>query len=280
MWWPRLAHKADLSSKAPSSSILQKTWNCVVIQVVDEVADPCLVCRSQFISSQRRQRWACNPRCTAFTFTREAQGQLRLQNRQLLRWVNRLATCNCSYFGHIQHLIILCFSPCWAAVFHQPSIPSLLPLLPAGVLPFCLELRPLQTSFPQPSLCTWTWTEKKRTDNYYSRGKWQGHTLQGHLGIFSVRKTTSEVTDSEAVPWVMGWTRLPSDDEFNGFSTALAVLHQDRHRVLPTRQGAGQGLMRSHTIAPLCTTGSPRAFNCPLEDSMTKYTVDKRVIEQ
>lgn len=31
MWWPRLAHQADLSSKAPSSGILQQTRYCVVV---------------------------------------------------------------------------------------------------------------------------------------------------------------------------------------------------------------------------------------------------------
>lgn len=40
----------------------------------------------------------------------------------------------------------------------------------------------------------------------------------------------------QLVPWVMWGACLPSDDEFNGFPAALAVLHQDRHRILPTRQ--------------------------------------------
>lgn len=40
------------------------------------------------------------------------------------------------------------------------------------------------------------------------------------------------------VPWVMWWTCLASDDELDGVPAALAVLHQDRHRILPTRQRA------------------------------------------
>lgn len=72
----------------------------------------------------------------------------------------------------------------------------------------------------------------------------------------------------ELVPWVMWWTRLPSDYEFNGVPAALAVLHQDRHRILPTRQGAGQWLSRffcHHT--PFHTTSATyftQAFSWPL----------------
>lgn len=40
------------------------------------------------------------------------------------------------------------------------------------------------------------------------------------------------------VPCVMWWSRLPSHDEFNGVSTVLTVLHQHRHGILPSRQGA------------------------------------------
>ena len=75
----------------------------------------------------------------------------------------------------------------------------------------------------------------------------------------------------EPVPWVMWWPCLPSDDEFDGIPTALAVLHQDRHRILPTRQRAGQRLASSfrhphpfHTTSP---THSPHAFSCPLVES-------------
>lgn len=46
----------------------------------------------------------------------------------------------------------------------------------------------------------------------------------------------------ESVPRVMWRARLPSDYEFDGVPTALAVLHQDRHRILPARQRAGQWL--------------------------------------
>lgn len=38
------------------------------------------------------------------------------------------------------------------------------------------------------------------------------------------------------VPWVVRRTRLSSHIELDGIPAALAVLHQDRHRVLPTRQ--------------------------------------------
>lgn len=41
-----------------------------------------------------------------------------------------------------------------------------------------------------------------------------------------------------AVPCVMWWSRLPGHDEFNGVSTVLTVLHQDRHGILPPGQGA------------------------------------------
>lgn len=75
----------------------------------------------------------------------------------------------------------------------------------------------------------------------------------------------------EPVPWVMWWASLPGDDEFDGIPAALAVLHQDRHRIFPTRQRAGQWLARSlHHPHSFCATGpknSPCAFNCPLIDS-------------
>lgn len=75
----------------------------------------------------------------------------------------------------------------------------------------------------------------------------------------------------EPVPWVMWWTGLPSDDEFDGVPAALAVLHQDRHRILPTRQRAGQWLPRSfrhpHPFHATSPTNSPHAFSWPLVDS-------------
>lgn len=61
---------------------------------------------------------------------------------------------------------------------------------------------------------------------------------------------------------------LASHDEFDGVPAALAVLHQDGHWILPTRQRAGQRLARSfrcthsfHTTRPKT---SPRAFSLPL----------------
>lgn len=77
-------------------------------------------------------------------------------------------------------------------------------------------------------------------------------------------------TMKEPVPWVMWWSRLPGDDKLNGVPTALAVLHQDRYWILPTRQGAGQGLAWSHRLHTFHTTGPKRSahgFNCPLVDS-------------
>lgn len=76
---PGLTHKSDLSSKAPSSSVLQKTRHCVVVQVVDEVPNACLVCCSQLICCERGQRGTCSPRTTAITVSGRAQGQLRLE---------------------------------------------------------------------------------------------------------------------------------------------------------------------------------------------------------
>ena len=76
---PGLAHQSDLSSKATGSSVLQKTRHCVVVEVVNEVPDPCLVSRSQLVCSQRGQRGTCSPRPTAIAITGGAQGQLRLE---------------------------------------------------------------------------------------------------------------------------------------------------------------------------------------------------------
>lgn len=74
-----LAHQSDLSSKAPGSSVLQKTRHSVVVEVVNEVSDSCLVSRSQLVCSQRGQRGTCSPRPTAIVITGGAQGQLRLE---------------------------------------------------------------------------------------------------------------------------------------------------------------------------------------------------------
>lgn len=75
----------------------------------------------------------------------------------------------------------------------------------------------------------------------------------------------------EPVPRVMWRSCLPSDDEFDGVPAALAVLHQDRHRILPTRQRAGQWLARSfrllHPFYTTSPTNSHRAFSWPLVDS-------------
>lgn len=76
MWWPRLAHQADLSSKSSGSGILQQARHSVVVQVIDEIPDTCLVGRSQLICSKRWQRRACGPRRAPFiTVTRKTQGQ-------------------------------------------------------------------------------------------------------------------------------------------------------------------------------------------------------------
>lgn len=57
------------------------------------------------------------------------------------------------------------------------------------------------------------------------------------------------------VPWVMWRTRLSSHVELDGVPAALAILHQDRHRVLPTRQRARQrrGMFLSHRPFSLAT---------------------------
>lgn len=72
------------------------------------------------------------------------------------------------------------------------------------------------------------------------------------------------------VPWVMWWACLTSDDEFDGVPAALAVLHQDRHRILPTRQRPGQWLARSlpdpHPFHTTCPKDFPHTFSWPLID--------------
>lgn len=82
MGGPRLADQSDLGSKASGSSIFQKTRHRVVVQVVDEVPDPGLVCCSQLICSQRRQRGTRSPGSAAITVTGRAQGQLRLETKK------------------------------------------------------------------------------------------------------------------------------------------------------------------------------------------------------
>lgn len=79
---PRLAHQSDLGSKASGSSIFQKTRHRVVVQVVDEVPDAGLVCCSQLICSQRRQRGTRSPGSSAITVTGRTQGQLRLETEK------------------------------------------------------------------------------------------------------------------------------------------------------------------------------------------------------
>lgn len=77
----------------------------------------------------------------------------------------------------------------------------------------------------------------------------------------------------------MWWACLPGDDEFDGVPAALAVLHQDRHRILPTRQRAGQWLARSLRCRhPFHSTGpknSSCAFSWPLVDSGDKKYIFK-----
>lgn len=74
----------------------------------------------------------------------------------------------------------------------------------------------------------------------------------------------NSLIQEESVPRVMWRARLPSDYEFDGVPTALAVLHQDRHRILPTGQRAGQRLTRSfchpHAVRTASPTYLPNAF--------------------
>lgn len=89
---PGLAHQPDLGGEASGSSVFQKARHGVVVQVVDEVPDPGLVCCSQLIRSQRRQRGTRRPGSAAITVTGRAQGQLRLEtekkNKQRKRSAN------------------------------------------------------------------------------------------------------------------------------------------------------------------------------------------------
>lgn len=118
------------------------------------------------------------------------------------------------------------------------------------------------------------------TEDRLTRKSWSTASLRGKCtttkGLGAVwGRTTSKRTDSgevkEPVPWVMWWACLPSDDEFDGVPAALAVLHQDRHRILPTRQRAGQWLARSlrhpHLFHTTTLTNSPQAFSWRLVDS-------------
>lgn len=194
MWWPRLSHQADLGSKAPGSGILKQTWYCIVVQVVDEVTDPRLMSSPQLVCSQRGQRGACSPRTNAITITWRAEGQLGLRKTEwslvrgrngtgqrqqnsgtqmttslLSAWVSsgfptsvyssweyaHLSSPPCNQHG------FTCSSPCWVGVSLQPLILWQPPQLPAGELPSCLGLRPLQTSSLQPSPCTWTWAQDR-----------------------------------------------------------------------------------------------------------------------
>lgn len=73
----------------------------------------------------------------------------------------------------------------------------------------------------------------------------------------------------ELLPWVMWWACLPRGDKLDGFPAALAVLHQDGDRILPTRQGAGQRL--AGPLRPFCSPGSRTSlcvFSWPLTDRM------------
>lgn len=88
------------------------------------------------------------------------------------------------------------------------------------------------------------------------------------------RRTSKQIQRevNESVPWIMWWTRLSSVDELDGLPTALAVLHKDRHRILATRQRAGQGLARSlcrpfHTARP---QNPPCAFSRSLVERVNK----------
>lgn len=78
MRWSRLAHQLYLSSEASGFGVLQKSRHCIVVQVIDEVPDPSLVCRSQLVCSQRRQRGTRGPSPTEITVTGRTQRQLWL----------------------------------------------------------------------------------------------------------------------------------------------------------------------------------------------------------
>lgn len=80
MWGSGLANQADLSSEASGPGVLQQARYCVVVQVVDEIPNPCLMGCSQFIRCQRGQRGASIPR--TLTITGGAQRQLGLEREE------------------------------------------------------------------------------------------------------------------------------------------------------------------------------------------------------
>lgn len=79
----------------------------------------------------------------------------------------------------------------------------------------------------------------------FNRNSRSTASLRGNLHFGGEHQPKGQIQGGVGVPWIMRWACLPSDDELDGVPAALAVLHQDRHRILPTRQGAGQRLARS-----------------------------------
>lgn len=82
MRWSRLAHQADLSSEASGFGVLQKSRYCIVVQVIDKIPNASLVCRSQLVCSQRRQRGTQGPSPAKITVVGRTQWQLWLQKTE------------------------------------------------------------------------------------------------------------------------------------------------------------------------------------------------------
>lgn len=82
VWWSRLAHQSDLRSEASGFGVLQKSRYCVVVEVIDQIPHASLVCRSQLVCSQRRQRGTQGPGPAEITVAGRAQWQLWLQTQR------------------------------------------------------------------------------------------------------------------------------------------------------------------------------------------------------
>lgn len=76
---PGLAHQPDLGGEASGLGVLQQSRHCVVVQVIDEIPDPGLVCCAQLACSQRQQRGTQGPSPAEITVAGGTQWQLWLQ---------------------------------------------------------------------------------------------------------------------------------------------------------------------------------------------------------
>lgn len=76
---PRLAHQSDLGGEASGLGVLQQSRHCVVVQVIDEIPNPGLVCCAQLVGSQRQQGGTRGRSPAEITVVGRTQRQLRLQ---------------------------------------------------------------------------------------------------------------------------------------------------------------------------------------------------------